>query len=45
MNTNGFCIGMLGRIGGLEKMKINRKIPGKVAPGRGDMYKFSEKKS
>jgi len=43
MNTNGFCIGMLGRIGGVEKIKTNRKIPGKVAPGRGNMYEFSEK--
>ena len=45
MNTNGLCIGMSGRIGGVEKIKINRKIPAKVAPGRGNMYKFSEKKS
>jgi hypothetical protein len=44
MHTNGFCIGMLGRSRGVEKIKINRKIPAKVAPGRGNIHEFSEKK-
>jgi hypothetical protein len=40
MNTNGFCIGCQG----VEKIKTNHKISGKMAPGRGNMYELGEKK-